>query len=164
MIEIAPYTAPYREGVAELILGIQRDEFGFQVTYDDQPDLKEIETFYQSGAGGFWLALEDRRVVGTIGLRDIGGAGALRKMFVASEWRGAAHGAGQRLLDTLTAHARGRRLAAVWLGTTEKFLAAHRFYERNGFERIAPEALPPTFPRMRVDTRFYRLHLEGAAP
>jgi N-acetylglutamate synthase-like GNAT family acetyltransferase len=164
MIEIAPYTAPYREGVATLILGIQRDEFGFQVTYDDQPDLKEIENFYQSGAGGFWLALEDRRVVGTIGLRDIGDDGALRKMFVASERRGAEHRVGQRLLDTLLAHARARRLSAVWLGTTEKFLAAHRFYEKNGFERVAPETLPPSFPRMRVDTRFYRLRLEDPAP
>ncbi|MBV8650462.1 MAG: GNAT family N-acetyltransferase, partial [Alphaproteobacteria bacterium] len=36
MIEIAPYTAPYRQGVAEHILGIQRGEFGFEVTYDDQ--------------------------------------------------------------------------------------------------------------------------------
>jgi N-acetylglutamate synthase-like GNAT family acetyltransferase len=164
MIEIAPYTAPYRAGVAELILGIQRGEFGFSVTYDDQPDLKTIESFYQSGAGGFWLALEDERVVGTIGLRDIGGAGALRKMFVASDRRGREHRVGQRLLDTLIAHVRAQRLGAVWLGTTEKFLAAHRFYEKNGFERVTPETLPETFPRMHVDTRFYRLDLRGAAP
>ena len=162
MIEIATFTAPYRKPVAELILGIQRSEFGFSITYDDQPDLKEIEAFYQTGAGEFWLALDGGRVVGTIGLRDIGGAGALRKMFVASDHRGPAHGVAQRLLDTLLTHARAQRLAAVWLGTTEKFRAAHRFYEKNGFEMVGGDALPETFPRMNVDTRFYRLGLQGA--
>jgi hypothetical protein len=45
----------------------------------------------------------------------------------------------------------------VFLGTTEKFLAAHRFYERNGFQQIPATELPPAFPKMAVDTRFYRL-------
>jgi hypothetical protein len=44
----------------------------------------------------------------------------------------------------------------VYLGTTEKFLAAHRFYERNGFQQIAADELPPSFPKMVQDTRFYR--------
>jgi hypothetical protein len=43
----------------------------------------------------------------------------------------------------------------VYLGTTEKFLAAHRFYERNGFQQIAANELPPSFPRMALDSRFY---------
>jgi hypothetical protein len=44
----------------------------------------------------------------------------------------------------------------IYLGTTEKFLAAHRFYERNGFQQIAPSELPLKFPKMALDTRFYR--------
>jgi hypothetical protein len=47
----------------------------------------------------------------------------------------------------------------VLLGTTEKFLAARRFYEKNGFQRVAAEELPDDFPRMKPDTRFYRLDL-----
>jgi predicted N-acetyltransferase YhbS len=38
-------------------------------------------------------------------------------------------------------------------------LAAHRFYEKHGFSEIAPAQLPPSFPIMRVDTKFYRLEL-----
>jgi hypothetical protein len=34
--------------------------------------------------------------------------------------------------------------------------AAHRFYERNGFDEIDARALPASFPRMAVDTRFYQ--------
>ena len=52
-----------------------------------------------------------------------------------------------------------KRLPEIYLGTTDKFLAAHRFYEKNGFKRIQPELLPTQFPKMKVDSRFYRLML-----
>lgn len=45
------------------------------------------------------------------------------------------------------------------LGTTEAFVAAHRFYKRNGFAIIAKADLPPAFPLMPLDTRFYVLDL-----
>ncbi len=46
-------------------------------------------------------------------------------------------------------------ISQIFLGTTEKFLAAHRFYERNGFVSIGKETLPDQFPLMSVDTKFY---------
>ena len=49
---------------------------------------------------------------------------------------------------------------SVYLGTTEAFRAAHRFYEKNGFSEIEKGELPPAFPVMPVDSRFYRLVLE----
>src|SRR5437870_2258960 len=102
MIEITSFTARHAQSVADLILDVQRGEFDISITLDDQPDLKKIPEFYQSGTGGFWVALDDDRVVGTIGLRDIGdGHGALRKMFVAADRRGREHGVAQRLLETL---------------------------------------------------------------
>ncbi|MCQ8279804.1 GNAT family N-acetyltransferase [Acetobacteraceae bacterium KSS8] len=144
------------EAVVALILGIQRDEFGLSLTVADQPDLSDIAGFYQSGTGDFLLAERDGRVVGTIGLRDIGAnRTALRKMFVAAGARGHVHGTAQMLLDRLVRDARDRGVREILLGTTERFLAAHRFYERNGFVSVAPGALPDTFPRMAVDTRFY---------
>jgi hypothetical protein len=44
----------------------------------------------------------------------------------------------------------------IYLGTTAKFLAAHRFYEKNGFEELLQSELPARFPLMSVDTKFYR--------
>lgn len=38
-------------------------------------------------------------------------------------------------------------------------VAAHRFHEKAGFPWTDPAELPPSFPRMVVDSRFYRLHL-----
>jgi len=43
----------------------------------------------------------------------------------------------------------------VYLGTTAKFLAAHRFYEKNGFREILRAELPARFPVMAADTKFY---------
>jgi GNAT superfamily N-acetyltransferase len=121
-----------------------------------------VPAFFGRGASGFWVAAAPGdRIVGSIGLLDLGrGRGALRKMFVAKAWRGPAHGAAQRLLERLLGHARAHGLGTILLGTTEEFLAAHRFYERNGFVRAAAEDLPAEFPRMRLDTRFYRLDLD----
>lgn len=147
-------------GVAKLIVSIQNEEFGIAITAEDQPDLQEIPDFYQRDAGDFWVAeAADGAVVGTIALRDIGdGAAALRKMFVHPAHRGA-KGVARALLDTLLDHARAHGLTRLYLGTTDRFLAAHRFYARNGFALIDPTLLPPTFPRMMVDTRFYALSL-----
>jgi N-acetylglutamate synthase-like GNAT family acetyltransferase len=142
--------------VIDVILPIQRAEFGFDIAVDDQPDLLDIPGFYQSGTGNFWVALADGEVVGTIGLRDIGhNQGALRKMFVKATHRGKERGVGNRLLAQLISSATGAGVRDVFLGTTEKFHAAHRFYEKNGFVQIPATALPEKFPRMALDTRFY---------
>jgi RimJ/RimL family protein N-acetyltransferase len=66
------------------------------------------------------------------------------------------------LLQTLLDWGRARGLERVFLGTTASFLAAHRFYEKNGFREIARDALPPGFPVMEVDTKFYERPLAGA--
>ena len=147
------------EAVLALILAIQRQEFGVAITAADQPDLADVAGFYQTGAGQFWVAEGAGRVLGTIGLKDIGNrALALRKMFVAAEARGLG-GVAADLLAAALAHARARDVDAIWLGTTDRFLAAHRFYEKHGFTRVESDALPPAFPRMAVDSVFYRLAL-----
>jgi GNAT superfamily N-acetyltransferase len=148
-----------------LILSIQRDEFGLPITLADQPDLLDIEGFYRRGAGNFWVALAAARVVGSVGLLDIGNRqGALRKMFVAAPFRGRALGVARRLLDGLLDWAAERGMTEIFLGTTESFRAAHRFYERSGFAEVARSALPAAFPVMAVDSKFYRLEIGRPRP
>ncbi len=148
------------EAIASVIVPIQQQEFKIPITYEQQPDLMEISTFYQSGNGGFWVGQSEGQIVGTIGLKDIGNnETALRKMFVHADYRGKPHNVASRLLTHLLDHARRQNVKTVYLGTTAKFLAAHRFYEKNGFEKIDPDTLPASFPRMAVDTKFYRFDL-----
>lgn len=164
-IVIRTYADADKEVVIDHILAIQQQEFGIPIRREDQPDLDDIPGFYQQGAGNFWLALEGDRVVGTIALIDIGdNRGALRKMFVHAAYRGAAHGIAKRLLTELLAWAGAKKITEVYLGTTDKFLAAHRFYSKNGFVEITAADLPPAFPLMKVDSRFFRYSLRAGSP
>lgn len=143
--------------VLDLILPIQQQEFGVPITAADQPDLAAIPAVYQKGRGQFWIGLDGEEIVGTIGLIDFGSGGALRKMFLRKDQRGS--GLAQALLDTLLGHAKQKSLPCICLGTLPHMRAAHRFYERNGFTRVEPETMPEGFPRMAVDTVFYRRDL-----
>lgn len=156
-IIIESYTNDYKDAVASLILHIQHTEFGVPITLAQQPDLNEIASFYQVNNGNFWIAKADEKIIGTISLLDIGnGMGALRKMFVAKDYRGKEYGVGQTLLNTLINWCVQKNFTEIYLGTTEKFIAAQRFYEKNGFAEIEKETLPKAFPVMAVDIKFYR--------
>ncbi len=160
MIEVVPFSVKHQAGVIDVILSIQRVEFGVPITVEDQPDLLDIPGFYQQGGGNFWVALADGEVVGTIALRDIGnGQGALRKMFVKPAYRGKELGVARRLLEELITAAASAGISDLFLGTIDRFVAARRFYERNGFVEIPAAALPEAFPLMGVDTRFYHRKL-----
>lgn len=162
MIEIKPFSDEYGDGIVSLILPIQQTEFGIPITLSDQPDLLDIPGFYQKGRGNFWVALSQSEVVGTISLLDIGnGQGALRKMFVKAEFRGKAHGVAQHLLNTLHEWSTLRGVREIFLGTTAQYLAAHRFYEKNGFSEILRAELPANFPVISVDTKFYKCSPES---
>ena len=105
------------------------------------------------------MALDDEILVGSLGLKDIGeGELVLRKMFVAPDYRGpsavAAH-----LLSQALGWARRQRAARIWLGTTDRYHAAHRFYAKHGFQPVAVDSLPLHFPRMAVDSLFFCLNL-----
>jgi N-acetylglutamate synthase-like GNAT family acetyltransferase len=162
-IDIACFEPTDRQGVIKLILPIQREEFGFAITLEDQPDLYAIPEFYQTGRGDFWVARKEGKVVGTVGLKDIGSSqAALRKMFVAAPFRGPQFAVASRLLARLLTEADNRGVRDIFLGTTDRFVAAHRFYEKNGFVEIAAGALPASFPRMALDTKFYAAKFHAA--
>lgn len=178
---IVPYENWMKDQVCQLIVSIQRDEFGVlnqgmtgtPIQISDQPDLLALPESYTNGGGGFWVAMTDEapaRVVGTIGLMDAGHATfALRKMFVHRDFRGksevGAPSLAQNLMDTALHHTRTKSYRRILLGTLERYGAALRFYQRNGFTEIAAADLPAYFPRAPHDTKFYDLILPpGSSP
>ena len=66
VIVIEKYREAYKNEVINLILDVQQNEFQIPITREDQPDLKDIPNFYQTGAGNFWVAICNGKVVGTI--------------------------------------------------------------------------------------------------
>lgn len=147
-----------RDGAIALILSILTTEFDFDVTRAHMADIDDAETFY-GGDSAFWVAVDDGRIVGTIALKRFSAGGALRRMFVAADRRRREYAVGEELLRTLTEYAARMGMADIYLGTTDAFRGAHRFYEKNGFVRVDKSALPSDFPAMPPDNRFYKLRL-----
>ena len=157
---IEKYKDRDKEEVIDLILNIQKNEFGIPINLTSQPDLLKISEYYQTSNGNFWVVKMKDTIVGTISLLDIGnGQCALRKMFVFKEYRGKEWGVGQKLMNHLIEWAIQKRVKEIYLGTTEKFIAAQHFYKRNGFKEIRINELPKAFPVMEVDVKFYRYNL-----
>jgi GNAT superfamily N-acetyltransferase len=150
-IEIKPYQPSNHSAVVTLITNIQQNEFGLPVTYEDQPDLADIPQFFDL----FLVGFVSGKLIGTIGLKVIGDFAVIRKMFVAQEARGKELGIAQKLLIALEKKTSSRGIDRIYLGTTDFFKAAHRFYERNGYIEISMIDLPPDFPVMTIDTKFY---------
>ena len=140
MYQITEYSDAMSQEVVSFILSILEGEFGhFGI---DRPDLKDIPGYYQNKNGNFWLAKSDGKIIGTIGLINHGsGRGYIKRMAVATEHRG--KGVAQKLLATLMEFAKSSGYYGLYLATSENMTAAIRFYEKEGFERIA--ALPEDF-------------------
>lgn len=152
----------YCQQIIDIILPIQQIEFNVPITLEAQPDLLDIETNYHQTGGNFWGAIYNEQLVGTIALIAFGdNAAAIRKMFVLKEYRGKELGIAQLLLNNLIDYCKQNNIAHIYLGTVEMLKAAHRFYEKNGFTRLAKQDLPESFPLMAADTIFYELHLNN---
>jgi GNAT superfamily N-acetyltransferase len=154
MPRVRAWSPSDRDHVVDLILAIQRNEFGIAIGACDQPDILDVEGYYRTPGGEFWVAEDLHGIVGTIGaLRFAPDAVALRKLFVAAHHRGK-HGPARYLMRTLERWAQTAGVRHIWLGTTAVMAAAHRFYAKQGFVPVPPISLPNDFPRMAVDSIF----------
>ncbi len=160
-IQIAPWNLDDRDEVIDFIVSIQQGEFDLSITAADQPDLADVEAAYRATGGQFLVARHQGQVVGTIAAIVVeDNTVALRKMFVHRDHRGAS-GLAARLMDSLVDWSRRAGYRTILLGTTDRMTAAHRFYEKHNFTRMSAAALPAQFPRMAVDSVFFRRDLPG---
>lgn len=150
-IKIEEYQALYHKQVIDLVTSIQQQEFNLPITYADQPDLAEILKFFDI----FLVAVIEDKIVGTIGLKQFKDFAILRKMFVKKDFRGGNLGVAQKLLAYMEEKAILCNISQIYLGTTEIFKAAHRFYKRNNYIETLKSGLPEDFPVMKIDTKFY---------
>jgi N-acetylglutamate synthase-like GNAT family acetyltransferase len=156
-IIIRPFKYAYQNKVTNLIIQIQRDEFGINITLHDQPDLLNISEFYQSKNGNFWCAINSyEEIIGTIALVDIEDRmGVIQKMFVRKDCRGKEKNVAKDLLGVLENWAQKKQFTKLYLGTVDKLKAAQKFYFKNDYRIIDPSFLPASFPRMSVDNLFF---------
>lgn len=84
----------------------------------------------------FYVAEDQGRIVGAVGLELYGAAALLRSAVVDPAARGT--GVGQALVERVLGHALERDIRAVYLLTT----SAERYFPRFGFDRITREDVP----------------------
>lgn len=110
-----------------------------------------------------WIAQNGKEIIGTVSvLKCDKNSAVLKNMFVKSEYRGRDHGTAYLLLKEVFEWSNAENLSQIYLGTMTQFKAAHKFYEKHGFEQINPDSLPQCFNRNPVDDVFYRKVLHSA--
>ncbi len=160
MVKIEEFSNAYHEQAVKHIFEVQNDEFNLNLTLEDQPDLVSIEESYKNSGGNFWIALDEGRVIGTIGLFDLGNnACDLRRMFVKTAYRGKQHSVGKNLMDALLGWAKENEFVKIYLETSSVFQAAMKFYMKNGFKQIQKNELPDNFPVGKVAEFFFLYEL-----
>lgn len=159
-MKIRTYLEQDRDQIIDLVLGCQNDGTRPLLTVDDQPELLHIREEYLEKGGNFWVAEEQGRIIGCIGLMLFDhGIGVLKKFFVASPYRGAPHHLGQQLYRQLLAFAKEKQVRTILLDTPKNTRRAHRFYQKAGFYPIEQEELPIQYHYPYADSDFFRLDL-----
>ena len=162
MIEIGTYSAYDKDEVIALVLHCQNDGTRPLVSVEDQPELLRIKEEYIDGGGNFWVAKENGKVAGTIGLMNKGnGLCILKKFFVYEPYCGRPHNLGRQLYSLFLEFARIHGFSKVILDTPKNTDRARLFYEKAGFKKIETEELPVKYDYPYDNSDFFCLTLSG---
>lgn len=157
-MEIQTYIEADRDEIIALVLHCQNDGTRPLVSIDDQPELLHIQEKYLDNGGNFWVAKEQGKVAGSIGLMMCGnGLAILKKFFVYESYRGEPYHLGRKLYGILLDFAKKNGVKRIILDTPKNTDRAHKFYEKAGFEKITKEDLPIDYDYPYEDSDFFSL-------
>lgn len=157
-MDIIEYEDKYKNEIINLILTIQNKEAKIGLSIEEQPDLSDIYSAYEQNGGKFWIAIENKQVIGTIALmKSENNCGILKKFFVKAAYRG--RKVGLALYQVLLGYAKSKNLKYIILDTPSVAAVSHRFYERSGFKRVERDELPVYYEYPDRDSYLYMLKL-----
>lgn len=157
-MKIIAYQERYKQQIIDLILHIQNDEAGINLSLEEQPDLLDIPAYYERDGGAFWLAVEDNVLIGTLALMNKGnGNGVLKKGFVSKPFR--KNGVLTALYRTLLDYAKQNHMRRLLFDTPSVATDCHRFFEREGYRRIDKGEQPFEYEYPDRDSYLYLLKL-----
>lgn len=103
----------------------------------EMPELRKAASYHADHGGVFWIALRGEHAVGCAGYvthdRPEGQVVELKKLYVHRRERKS--GLGGMMVDRVEAAASERSATAIDLWSDTRFVTAHAFYERRGYER-----------------------------
>lgn len=157
-MEIIKYSEEYKQQIIDLILHIQNDEAKIHLSIEEQPDLLNVPDYYDKNGGGFWIAVDEGKVIGTFAFMNYGNGNAvLKKFFVRADWR--SKKVGLALYQTVIGYLKENGYKQALLDTPSVATASHLFYERAGFRRIRKSEIPFHYEYPDRDSYLYLLEL-----
>lgn len=160
MVTIGQFEDKYTQEVINLVLHFQNDGIRPIVSVDDQPDLLNIVGEYIDKGGNFWIARDDEKLIGSIGIMPYDSEIAvLKKFFVYENYQGEPYHIGRTLYNALLAFAKKKAYKTILLDTPYNTKRAHKFYEKAGFKKINEQELPIRFSHPYQDCDFFMLEL-----
>lgn len=160
MISIIQFEDCYTQDVIDLVLHFQNDGTRPFVTVNDQPDLLNIKENYINAGGDFWIAIDNDRLIGSIGIMPYSKEIAvLKKFFVDEAYQGEPFHLGQKLYAALLSFAKEKGFTTILLDTPHNTVRAHKFYEKAGFKKIDENELPLKFSHPYKECDFFLLNL-----
>lgn len=97
----------------------------------EEPQLRNIASFYKQKGGEFWVALRGDEIVGSIGYNPSSDQGELKHLYVNSSIR--RQGIASTLCELVETACFRHKFSKVTLWTDTRFTMAHGLYERRGF-------------------------------
>lgn len=100
-------------------------------------DLRNIPSIYLVDGGGFWVIVNDEKIIGAAGLKIVdraNGIGEVKRMAVLTECQG--RGYGRLLLEHVISEAKVNSLGILRLDTMKSYEKALNLYRSAGFYEI----------------------------
>ncbi len=146
MIIITKFEEKYTQDIIDLVLHFQNDGTRPLLTVYDQLDLLNIKKEYIDKGGNFWIAKDNEKLIGSIGLMPINKDIAIMKnFFVYEDYQGEPHHTGQKLYSEFLKFAKSKGFKNILLDTPRNTVRAHKFYEKAGFRKVSENDLPIKF-------------------
>lgn len=132
MIEIIKYSNLYKEELYDFIFAIMIAEVKKEpnALKKELIDLNNIETYYK---GNFWIAIDNGKIIGSIGLLMKGTIGKIKRVYVSSAYR--RKGIGTLLYNEIEKIAKNMKIQELQLSAGINLENAHNFYEKIGYIR-----------------------------
>ncbi len=130
---IQMYDDSRMDEVREVVLGVLL-EHGFEYDRLKDADLKDINSYYLSKDGAFFVGIDDGRVVGTAGVRKLEeNMCEIRRIYLKKEYRG--KGNGEKLFLAALNFAE-KNCAGALLKTDPALKKAINMYLKHGFSFV----------------------------
>lgn len=145
-MEIRGFSPDDATAVRELFIKVNRllapadmrEAFEIYIARSLAEEIDKVSEYYSKRKGGFWVAVDGERIVGTFGLETSSDGGMeLRRMYVDPDFR--RRGIARTMLDFAEEECRRRNRPRINLSTSELQSEAVAFYQNAGYERAGEE-------------------------